>query len=325
MISRRTFTGLLGGALAGTLAAPKALAQAFPARTVRIVVPFSPGGSADVTARILAEALSPVWGQPVIIENKPGAGTTVASTFVARAEPDGYTLYLAFNQSYAATATLYRNLSYDPVKDLAPVSMVADAPFALAVNTSLAAKDVAQFIELAKSTPGGLNFASTGVGAGPHLTTELFLRAAGIKAVHVPFRGTNEVVTQLLGGHVQFSFLDASALGQLRSGQIRPLAVTSATRWTQLPDVPTVQEAIKSEFTVTSGSCLLCPAGVPDALVQQINTAVRDALKSPEVVRRLAELGFTAVGSTPAELATKIRTDIDRLGAVIRELNLRVN
>lgn len=324
-ISRREFAGLLGTAVVVIAAATNARAEAFPSRTVRIIVPFSAGGSADVTARILAEGLNAAWGQPVIIENKPGAGTTLASNSVARSAPDGYTLYLAYNQSFAATASLYRSLPYDPIKDFTPISMVAEAPFVLSVGAGVAAKDFAEFIALAKATADGLNFGSTGVGAGPHLATELFLRAAGIKAVHVPFRGTNEVVTQLLGGHIQFSFLDASALGQLRSGQIRPLAVTTAARWPQLPDVPTVQEALKAEFTATSGSCILCPPGMPEGLVQKLNASITDALRTPDVIRRLAEQGFTAVSSTPPELATKIRADIDRLGSVIRDLNLRAN
>lgn len=324
-LTRRGFTELLGCFAAGLAIPTGAKAEAYPSRTVRVVVPFSAGGSADVTARILAEALSADWGQPVIIENKAGAGTTVASTFVARSAPDGYTLYLAYNQSFAATASLYRNLPYDPIKDFTPVSMVAEAPFVLSVGTSVAAKDYAEFVQLAKSTPGGLTFGSTGGGAGPHLATELFLRSVGIQAVHVPFRGTNEVVTQLLGGHVQFSFLDASALGQLKGGQLRPLAVTSPERWAQLPDIPTVKEAAKLDFAVASGSCILGPAGMSDALLARLNASIRKALDAPDVKRRLAEQGFTAVSSTPAELTTKIRADIDRLGNVIRDLGLKAN
>ena len=324
-VTRRKFTGLFGSMAAGFAISSDANAEPFPSRTVRIVVPFSAGGSADVTARILADALSAEWAQPVIIENKAGAGTTLASTFVARAAPDGYTMYLAYNQSFAATASLYRSLPYDPIKDFTPVSMVAEAPFVLAVSAGVAAQDYAQFVQLAKSTPGGLTFASTGAGAGPHLATELFLRSAGLQAVHVPFRGTNEVVTQLLGGHVQFSFLDASALGQLKGGQLRPLAVTSPGRWIQLPDIPTVKEAAKIEFAVSSGSCILCPGSLDASLLERLNTSIRKALETPDVKRRLAEQGFTAVSSTPAELSAKIRDDIDRLGGVIRELNLKAN
>ena len=319
-ITRRDMLARAAGGLAASAMPAWASEEKFPSRPVRIVVPFSAGGSADVTARILAERLQALWGQPVVIENKAGAGTTVGSTFVARAAADGYTLYLAYNLSFAATATLYTNLPYDPIKDFTPISMVADAPFVLGVTKSLAAHDLGQFLVLARAE--GLNFASTGAGAGPHLATEMFLRKVGIKAAHVPFRGTNDVLTALLGGHVHFSFLDASAVGPLRSGDIRPLVVTSATRWPQLPDVPTATEALGSEFSITSGSCIMAPAGLPAQRVAELNAAITGELKDPAVIQRFGDLGFVAGGSTPEELGGKIRSDIKRLGELIRELGL---
>lgn len=322
-ITRRDLLALAAGGMVIGAAPAWAAEETFPTRPVRIVVPFSAGGSADVTARILADRLSTRWGQPVVIENKAGAGTTLGSAYVARAVPDGYTLYLAYNLSFAATATLYTNLAYDPLNDFTPISMVADAPFVLGVAKNVAAQDLSQFLALARS--GSMNFGSTGAGAGPHLATEMFLRQVGIKAAHVPFRGTNDVLTALLGGHVHFSFLDASAVGPLRSGDIRPLIVTSATRWSQLPDVPAATEALKTEFTVTSGSCIMAPAKLPPPLVARLNDAITGELKHAEVKKRFADLGFVAVGSTPEELAGKIRADIGRLGKLIRELGLRAN
>lgn len=320
--SRREFLAL-GSALPWlTFGAARAAPANFPSRVVRIVVPFTPGGSADTSARILGEKLSAIWGQAVIIENKPGAGTTIGSAFVAHAEPTGYVLYLAYNLSYAATATLYKKLPYDPQKDLAPVSLVASAPFILAVGPEVPAKTFDEFLNLAKGADKTLTFASTGTGAGPHLVTEVFLRQMGIKALHVPYRGSGEVVSALMGGFVEFSFLDVSALGTLRSGQLRPLAVTSATRWAQLPETPTVGECVHSDFEIVSDSCILAPAGVPTEVVAFVNSSIVQVLASPDVVKRFADQGFTAISSTPDALSAKIRTDISRLGEVIRDLGL---
>jgi len=304
------------------LGAAHATPAGFPSRLVRIVVPFTAGGSADASARILADKLAAMWGQPVIIENKPGAGTTIASGYVAQAEPTGYLLYLAYNLSYAATATIYKKLSYDPLKDLAPVSLVASAPFILAAGSGCPAKTFDELLELAKDPKNDVTFASTGTGAGPHLATELFLRQVGMKARHVPYRGSGEVVTALLGGFVQFSFLDVSALGALQSGQLRPLAVTTPQRWAPLPSVPTIAEATRSSFEISSDSCVLAPAGVPEEIVSYINSSIVKALALPDAVKRYADQGFIATSSTPEALSSKIRTDIDRLGPVIRDLGL---
>jgi tripartite-type tricarboxylate transporter receptor subunit TctC len=297
-------------------------AGSFPSHVVRIVVPFTPGGSADLSARILGEKLSSIWGQAVIVENKPGAGTTIGSAYAAHSEPTGYVLYLAYNLSYAATATLYKSLPYDPLKDLVPVSLVASAPFILAVGPQMPAKTFDEFLKLAKDGDKALTFGSTGTGAGPHLATEVFLRQMGIKALHVPYRGSGEVIAALSGGFIQFSFLDVSALGTLRSGQLRPLAVTSGKRWGQLPDVPTIGETVHSDFEISSDSCILAPAGVPSDAINFINASIVQALASPDVIKRYEEQGFTAISSTPDALSSRIRNDISRLGDVIRGLGL---
>jgi tripartite-type tricarboxylate transporter receptor subunit TctC len=320
--SRRDFL-VLSSALPWLISgAAKAAPANFPNRVVRIVVPFTPGGSADLSARILGEKLSSIWERAVIVENKPGAGTTIGSTYAAHSEPTGYVLYLAYNLSYAATATLYKTLAYDPLKDLVPVSLVASAPFILAVGPQMPAKTFEEFLKLAKGSDKPLTFASTGTGAGPHLATEVFLRQMGIKALHVPYRGSGEVISALIGGFVQFSFLDVSALGTLRSGQLRPLAVTSAKRWNQLPDVPTIGESVHSDFEISSDSCILAPAAVPPDVISFINSSIVQALASPDVIKRFDEQGFTAVSSTPDALSSRIRNDISRLGEVIRDLGL---
>lgn len=317
------FCVVLFAAVVGFSVSPSAIAEPFPSRIVRIIVPFTPGGSADVSARILAAKLSEIWKQSVIVESKPGAGTAIASAYVAQAAPDGYTLYLAYNLSYATSASLYKNLAYDPLKSLAPVSMVADAPFILSVPQASSVRKVSDLVELGKKR--SLTYASTGNGAGPHLATESFLRRASMQAVHLPFKGTAGAMTSLMAEDVQFSVFDVAALGVLRSGKIRPIAVTSATRWSLLPDVPTIAESGFPGFDITSGSYMLVPGQVPKEIVAQLNTAIVNALASPDVQQRFADLGFTAVSSTPEQLGQTMRKDITRIRELIKEIGLEIN
>lgn len=321
----RQLTAALAGAFLMATGQAQTTAPPFPSRVVKIVVPFSPGGSADASARILGERLAEIWQQPVIVENKPGAGTTVASAFVAQSPPDGHTLYLAYVLSYATSASLYSKLPYDPATALAPVSMVADAPFILSVGPGTRAGNVAELVSLARSTPQGLSYASTGNGAGPHLTTEMFLRRAGIKATHVPYRGTAEALTSLIGDQVQFSVFDAAALGQLRSGRARPLAVTSASRWPALPDVPTVAESGYPGFDVTSGSGIMVSGKTPRDIVAQINAAIVKAMATPAVQQRFAAQGFVPLSSTPQEFETLLQAQTERIRALINEIGLKVD
>ncbi|HEY9281732.1 MAG TPA: tripartite tricarboxylate transporter substrate binding protein [Eoetvoesiella sp.] len=307
----------------GLIVSPAIAADGFPSRAVRIIVPFTPGGSADTSARILATKLTEIWRQPVIVESKPGGGTTIASAYVAQAAPDGYTLYLAYGLSYATSASLYKNLSYDPKTSLAPVSMVADAPFILSVPQGSSVGNVADLIEQGKS--GSLMYASTGIGAGPHLTTESFLRRSGIKALHVPYKGTAGAMTSLMANEVQFSVFDAAALGNLRGGKIRPIAVTSAKRWAILPEVPTIAESGFPGFDITSGSYILVPGQVPKDIVAQLNTAIVKALASPDVEKQFAALGFTAISSTPEKLRQTMTKDMERLSVLIDTLGLTAN
>ena len=194
---------------------------AFPQRVVRLVVPFAPGGSADAAARILAEKLAELWGQPVILLNRPGAGTSLASAYVAQSPADGYTLLMGYVLSYSTTASLYKKLSYDPATALTPLSLVADAPFVVGVDPSTGIQTLAELVTAIRQSPHGLHYASSGTGAGPHLTTEMLLRRLGVRSNHVPYRGTAEVVTAVISGQVQFSVFDASALSQIRSGRIQ--------------------------------------------------------------------------------------------------------
>lgn len=321
--NRRQAVVALGGALLsiGTSWAQ----QSFPSRVVKLVVPFAPGGSADASARILGERLAEIWGQPVIIENKPGAGTTVASAFVAQSPPDGHTLYLAYVLSYATSASLYKKLPYDPATDLTPVSVVADAPFILSVGPGTRATNVEELVALAKSNPQGLPYSSTGNGAGPHLTTEMFLRRAGIKATHVPYRGTAEALTSLIGDQVQFSVFDAAALGQLKSGRARPLAVTSGQRWAQLPDIPTIAESGFPGFDVSSGSGIMVSGKTSRDVVMQINAAIVRAMATPSVQQRFAAQGFVPMSGSPQEFEALLKTQTERIRGLIADIGLRID
>lgn len=326
--SRRSFLALaaaLGASGSRPSLAQQSAPAGFPSKVVRIIVPFSPGGSADASARILAERLSEIWGQAVIIENKPGAGTTVASAHVAASAPDGHTLYLAYVLSYATSASLYSKLAYDPASALAPVSMVADAPFVLSVSPTTKVNTVADLVALAKSTAQGLSYASTGNGAGPHLTTEMFLRRAGITATHVPYRGTNEALTSLIGDQVQFSVFDAAALGQLRSGRVKPLAVTSAKRWPQLPDVPTISESGYRGFDVSSGSGIMVSSKTPREIVSQLNADIVRAMATPAVQQKFSAQGFVPMSSTPQEFEQILGAQMERMRTLIKEIGLKVD
>jgi len=333
-INRRTF--LASATVTATIgvAASRADAQqaaaigqagGFPSKVVRIVVPFSPGGSADASARILAERLAEIWSQPVIIENRPGAGTTVASNYVAQSAPDGHTLYLAYVLSYSTSASLYSKLAYDPASAFTPVSMVADAPFVLSVSPSLPASSLGEFVALAKASPSGFAYSSTGNGAGPHLTTETFLRRAGIKAQHVPYRGTNEAMTALMGEQVQFSVFDAAALGQLRSGRIKPIAVTSAKRWPQLPQVPTIAESGYPGFDLSSGSGIMVSSKTPREIVARINDAIVRTMATPSVQQKFSAQGFVPMSSTSQEFEQILTVNMERMRTVIKDIGLRID
>ena len=300
----------------------RAQAQAYPNRVVRLIVPFAPGGSAEAQARVLAQKLAEIWGQPVIVEGKPGAGTTVGAAFVAKSPPDGYTLFMAYMLSHSVTANLYRNLPYDPIKSFAPISNVVTQPFIVAVHPGLAANTLKDLIDLARARPGVLTYSTSGTGAGPHLAAEIFRSQAGIQVVHVPFKGSSPALVALIGAQVDFSFQDATALTNIQAGKLRALAVSTAKRWSQLPSVPTIAESGFPGYDVTSAGMLLAPAGTPREIILQVNAAVQKAIAAPDLRERLAAQGFDVEGSTPEELGSRMAAEIGRYGKVIRELGL---
>ena len=311
--------------LALVAAASTAVAQTFPSRPVKIIVPFPPGGSADAAARIVAEKTSEEWKQPVLVENKPGAGTTIAAAFVAGSAPDGYVLYLTGPISHAVSAALYKNPGYDAVSSFAAVARVASAPFILVVNPSVKANSVRELIELARARPGALTYASSGSGAAPHLAAEMLASMTGTKFVHVPFKGTAPALVALLGGQVDFQIADVAAIPHMRAGKLRALAVTTARPSALVPGVPSVAESGVPGFDVPSATGILAPAGTPREVVAKINSAINRALATGEVRQRLNAQGFEPAPATPEEFAAFLASEVRKYARVIQEAGVRID
>lgn len=299
----------------------KADALDFPTHVVRIIVPYAPGGSAEAQARTLAEGLSKIWKQQVIIEDKPGAGTTLGAAYVAGSSPDGYTLYLA-GTSHTISPSLYRSIRYDAVKSFSPISRVATSPFILMVNPSLGVRSVADFLALARSKPGGLTYSTSGVGAGPHLSAEMMKAAAKIDVRHVPYKGSAPAMTALLGNFVQFSMGDVSALPNIKAGLLKALAVSTPKRFSQLPDIPTLDETVQKGVEVTNWSAILAPAKTPPELVDFINHSIAKALQLPDVVKSYEAQGFEPDPSTPEELRDFMVAEVAKYHDVVEKAGI---
>jgi tripartite-type tricarboxylate transporter receptor subunit TctC len=292
---------------------------AWPDRPVTLIVPFPPGGGTDTGARIVAQRLSVKWNQSVIVDNKGGASGQLGTDFVAKAKPDGYTILMGNIGTQAINPALFKKLPYDPDKAFAPISLVAELPLAMMVNPLVAAKSDKEFIALAKSHPGQLNYSSSGAGGGPHLAAEMFKDATGTFIVHVPYRGGGPAIADLLAGNVQLSFMTVlEASGHIKAGKLRALAVTSEQRVSALPDVPTLAESTVPGFNSVSWIGLLAPAGTPATVIEKIAADVRDTIEMPEVKNRLIELGGIPKFTTPAEFGKLIDNDRKRYAAVIK-------
>jgi tripartite-type tricarboxylate transporter receptor subunit TctC len=311
--------------LALVAAASTAVAQTFPSRPVRIIVPFPPGGSADASGRIVAQKTSEEWRQPVLVENKPGAGTTIAAAFVAGSAPDGYVLYLTGPVSHAVSAALYKNLGYDAVSSFTAVARVASAPFILVVHPSVKANSVRELIELARARPGALTYASSGSGAAPHLAAEMLASMTGTKFVHVPFKGTAPALVALLGGQVDFQIADVAAIPHVRAGKLRALAVTTARPSALVPGVPSVAESGVPGFDVPSATGILAPAGTPREIVAKINAAINRALAADDVRQRLNAQGFEPAPATPEEFAVFLASEVQKYARIIQEAGVRID
>jgi tripartite-type tricarboxylate transporter receptor subunit TctC len=300
-------------------------AQDYPARNITLVVPFPPGGGNDAMARIMADRLTAGLGRTVVVENRAQGAGIIGTRSVIKAAPDGYTLMLGHSGSIGINPTLYVNAGFDPRKDFTAVGLIAQLSLVLLVHPSVKVKDVAGLIALAKANPGKFNFASSALGTGSHMCAEMFRAEAGIDMNLIPYKGSGQLVTDLVGGHVQASFAAITpSYGNIKAGNLRALAVTSPTRSSLLPDVPTVSESGLAGFDVMLNYGLLAPAGTPKPIVDKINAAMRAAIANPEVQKRIAADGAEAVSSTPAEYAAIVDRDMTRWAALIKKLKLKV-
>jgi len=306
-------------------AAASALAQAYPSRPVKLVVPYPAGGPADLLARIVAEKTAPRLGQPIVVENKSGAGGHIGGEMVARAQPDGYTLVLA-TIAHNGASKLYKNLSYDPTTDLQPVILVAESPSVLVVHNDVPAKSVKELLELARAKPGQLNYGSAGGGSAMHMAAELFKYMTKIDYVHIPYKGGAPAMADLLGGRVTMLFESVGTAHQhLKSGKIRALAVTSTKRNPSLPDVPTMEEAGVAGYASVPWYTISTAKGVPADIVNKLNTEMNVALKSPELAARWEKLGVMPLGGTPQDAVARNKVEFERWSKVIEAAGLSAN
>jgi tripartite-type tricarboxylate transporter receptor subunit TctC len=319
------FLAFLLAAATGLWLAPVAAAE-YPTRPVSLIVAFTPGGPSDVLARIVGKKIGELLGQPIVIENKPGAGGNIAAELVARAAPDGYTLLMGNNSILATNASLYKKIGYDAEKDFAPISLIGSQANILVVNPALPVKSMAELIALAKAKPGQLNFASSGHGAAAHLAGELFKTQAQINIVHVAYKGAAPALQDVIAGHVQMMFATAaSVVGHVKDGLVRPLAVTTLTRSAVLPDIPTVAELGLAGFDATTWHGLVAPAGTPPEVIGTLHRAAITALNDPETRKALIGLGVDVIGSSPQEFAAYIKSEIPKWSGVVQAAGARLD
>ena len=336
MLTRRRFAGLFAttmltsGGLARSAAAqapsPQAPSpQAWPTRHVRVIVPFVPGGATDVIARVLGNRLSEAWGQQVVVENRGGAGANIGAQVAAGSDPDGYTLYIT-SVPHATNRFLYPSLSYDPIADFAPVTLICTQSNIMVVPNSSPAKSVLEFVAYAKANPGKISYGSGGIGTSVHLSGELFKRMTGIEMTHVPYRGAAPALQDVIAGRLDLIFDNITAsLPHVRNGAARGLAVTAAKRVPAAPDLPTIAEAGVPGFDVSTWFAFFVPAKTPPAIIKKINEDMVAALGHSMVKERLEQLGATLVGSTPQELAAFLKSEMDKWGPIIREAKIKVD
>ena len=323
MLTRRRFFALTASAFAPSLVNHAARAQgAWPNRPIHLIVPLAAGGPTDTNGRILADQLSKIWGQQAVVENKPGAGTNLANEFVAHSDPDGYTLLFA-TSSLAVNATLYRTLSYNPITDLAPVSLVAKFPFFMFVPNASPAKSIKEFVDYAKTRK--LVMGSPGTGSAPHLAGELFQQMANIQMTHAPYRGAAPAFNDLIPGRIDCYFGSGELLTFSRAGQVRALATTGAARSPAEPELPTIAEFGIPGYAVDSWQGLFAPAKIPPAILHKINTDTIAALAEPAIKSKLAHTGYVALGSSPEDLREFLKSDTAKWGKVIKAADIKID
>lgn len=315
---------IVGFALA--LAAVLAHSQAWPSKPIRYIVPFAPGGTTDILARTVGDKLAIALGQPVVIENKPGAGGGVGAEITAKSTPDGYTIMGGTISTHAINASLYKSLPYDPVRDFAPIVLIARVPNMLVVHPDVPAKDVAELVALLRANPGKYTFASAGNGTSQHLSGELFKSMAGAEMQHVPYKGSPPALQDVMGGQVSMTFDNITTAWPLaKGGKLRALAVTTAKRSAIAPDVPTLAEAGLPGFEVGSWQGVFAPAGTPPDIVRRLNAEIVKILNTQEVRDKLAALGAEVVGNTPEEFATMVKAEVGKWADVVKKSGARVD
>ena len=321
-LPRRKFLHLAAGAAALPAVSRIVRAQTYPSRPVRVIVPFAPGGAMDITARLIGQRLSEQLGQQFLVENRPGAGANIGTEGVVRAPSDGYTL-LVVSVANTVNATLYERLNFNFIRDIAPVGGLIRGPLVMEVNLSVSAKTVPEFIAYAKANPGKINFASGGNGGPPHLSGELFKAMTGVNIVHVPYRGMAPALTDLMGGQVQVIFDNLpTSLEFIKTGKVRPLAVTSATRSEVMPELPTVSEFLPG-FEVGSWYGIGAPKGTPAEIVDKLNKEINAVLADPKMKARIADLSSVPLPMTPADFGKLIADETEKWGKVIRAANIK--
>ncbi|ACM34303.1 MAG: tripartite tricarboxylate transporter substrate binding protein [Diaphorobacter nitroreducens] len=317
--TRRTLLASLAVAAAGALPLG-ALAQNFPTKPITIIVPFSAGGTTDILARIVGQGLTTELGQSVVVDNKPGAGGNIGGSLAAKAAADGYTLFMGTVGTHAINQSLYKKMPFDPVKDFAPLSRVATVPNLLVAHPSQPFKTVKEMIAYAKANPGKITFGSPGSGASPHVSGELFKSMTGTDLLHIPYKGSAPAMTDLLGGQTSVMFDNMpSAIQHVRSGKLRPIAVTTAKRSPELPDVPTIAEAGVPGYEATSWFGMFAPAGTPKPVLDKLHAALIKVLNQADVKKKIAEQGGDVVAETPAQFAAFIKAESVKWGKVVKE------
>jgi len=312
--------------LAAMLATSGAGAQSYPAKPVHLIVPYPAGGPVDILGRVIGQKLSESLGQPFVVDDKPGASGTLGSDLVAKAPPDGYMLVVGNNATHATNESLYPNLPYATLRDFAPITLVARVTNIAVVNPSMPVKSIRELIAYAKANPGKLNYASSGSGSAAHLTGEMFKLATGTDIVHVPYRGAAPAAADLLAGQVGMMFASApTVLQYVQAGSLRALAVTSETRWSQLPDVPTMIEAGLPGFSSEVWFGIFAPAGTPRAIIDKLHAEIAKTVRAPDVMQKLAVQGFDVTTDTPEEFQTFVTAEIAKWAKVVRESGARVD
>lgn len=311
---------------AAVACAGAAAAQAYPTKPIKIVIPFVPGGPSDTVGRAIGSKFQELFGQPAVVENKPGANGAIAAEFVAKADPDGYTILVGSIGVFSINAALYKDLRYDPVRDFAPITLAVTTPNVLVTKLDFPAKSLKELLDQMRKDGGKTSFGSSGTGSSDHLTFELFQQMTGVKGIHVPYKGGAAVVTDLLGGQVDASFQNLGTVAtQIKAGKIRPLAVTAKARNPQIPDVPTMGELGFPDLVVTSWQAAGAPAKTPREIVAKLNDAAVKALKSPDINERLRGIGFDVVATTPEEFGTFMRAEVERWTQVVKKGGITPN